>query len=915
MIGLALPAAPLTLTAAGSPPQAMAHAPEASGSSTAHGPVAMPPARLPMTGEPSPSTVDPNAIYSSEPAPMGIADFGVGTGGSGYTYTTTEFLGTFSWQRMNISKDGDSSFTNQLNVVLQFVDEGVTYAYWIQDVAFLNSSTGFLWFENNIWNLSSRSMCLSNSAVQGNGTVYSYEGCEGYYAVTAYGHPGSYIYTGSPGTLSLLVRSYLSSGNVPEVAFEYFDDGTSGYVTYDNVVWPWATQYSADNNFRVDGTQYNPAGIFYDAEFILGGPGGGSSTEARAGTNASTELEYWNGHNFEAPPSAWNFGSNTAETISDVESIPTHDAAGLPYTRQLNGTSTDAIPEAAYDQAEVGVLSVKASGVASGTIAIPRDAWSFVGDWANLTLHPGDYEVWVNWTGNSADLGLCDVPAGGTLSVSVSAGCAPAVSAPAATPGGADVGQSVTFNTSVLSAGSGGDGFAWHVTPTGLGCSSSDSPTLECDPAVATTYRINVTITDSEGASSVSPTISYTVASDPTVGSPMADPTSIETGANVTFTASPSGGRVPYSYVWGGLPTPCVGTSTGTVTCTPSTPGVYDIGVTVVDANNFTAESPVLDYTVLVGPSVDSLVASPATVDLGGSTIFTATGVSGGTGSYRFAWSGLPPGCASRNESSLSCGPSAAGRWNVTLTVTDTDGGTAERTVAFVAYPDLAIGELVATPGSVDVGQAARFTAENVTGGSGDVGYDWAGLPAGCAGTDEATVSCPTLDPATVLVNLTVTDSDQGSANRSVSLTIDPDPTIAEFESSRQTLSPGQSFALTVTVEGGAAPLVYQYSGLPPGCSSADLPSLSCAPQDAGMFTITVEVTDANGVSANSTARVAVASPSSGPGPSPGPAVPEEYLLLAVVAVVGAGVAAAALAGRKSRRERRLRTEGRQQEP
>src|SRR5208282_3026080 len=186
------------------------------------------------------NSVTPTALYSSEPAPMGIGDFGIGLDDSAYSYSTTQFLGNFSWQKLTLSGSGGTSFSDQLNVVLQFEQGGTTYAYWIQDVAFMDSASGELSFENNIWNFSDNSECLSNSGVSGNGTVYAYSGCVGYYAVGSTTQPGASRVMPSPGNFQLLVRSYLSSGGVPEVAFEYRDGVTSWYVTYENVVWPWA---------------------------------------------------------------------------------------------------------------------------------------------------------------------------------------------------------------------------------------------------------------------------------------------------------------------------------------------------------------------------------------------------------------------------------------------------------------------------------------------------------------------------------------------------------------------------------------------------------------------------------------------------------------------------------------------------
>lgn len=72
-----------------------------------------------------------------------------------------------------------------------------------------------------------------------------------------------------------------------------------------------------------------------------------------------------------------------------------------------------------------------------------------------------------------------------------------------------------------------------------------------------------------------------------------------------------------------------------------------------------------------------TLTVSPATVVLPGSTNFT-TVTSGGTPSFRFAYSGLPGGCLTADFSVLSCTPTVTGTFTVTVSVTDDLGHTAE---------------------------------------------------------------------------------------------------------------------------------------------------------------------------------------------------------------------------------------------
>ena len=785
---------------------------------------------------------------------MGIGDFGVGTDLSPYEYNTSEFLGNFSWQSLNFNEGGNTEFTNQLNVVLQFVKGGVTYAYWIQDVAFMDSASDGLTFENNIWNFTNT--CMNSTAVQGNGTVNAYSGCQGYYATEPTTQPGGSLTMSSPGDFALLVRSYETGSGQPEVAFEYWDGVTSYYVTYDNVIWPWATGLSSDNNFLVDGNSLNPLGLFYDAELTIGGPGGGAATEAQDLTHITSRLLYWNGHNFEAPPSVWNFGSNTAEAVSNIQSIFSHDSAGLPLTLQLNGTTRNATPAQAYSQNRVGELAITATGFSGGTVSIPGDVWNFVGDSATLTLVPGSYPVWVNSTSATHALGECTIEAGATTSVTVTSGCGPQVSTPNPSSPGADVGQSVTFVSSLLSPGSGGDTYVWHTSPAGLGCSSSTTLTLSCTPTMAGTYSVNVTITDSDSRSSTSGTERFTVSSDPTVGTPSSSKTEAETGSSVTFTVAPSGGASPYSYAWSGLPTPCTGTNSATPTCTPSATGSYSISVTVTDANAYSVTSPTLSFTVLAGPSIATPTSSPhGSVDLGQSVSFT-TSASGGSGGYTYTWTGLPTGCSSSSSTRLNCTPTATGLFSVAVKVVDSLGGSATSSpVVFTVDTNPTIGVLSVSPKTIDVGQSIQFTlSPSSTGGAGSYRYFWTGLPAGCVSNDSTRIMCTPLEGGVGSAEVTVYDANNGTNATTVPWVVYIDTYLGGISTSPPSIDVGQNVTFSpLGLTGGTGTYTYRWSGLPAGCVGGNRSTIKCAPTTVGSSEVTLNVTDTNGISANRT--------------------------------------------------------------
>ena len=859
-------------------------------------PIPLPPTRVHRLPAPGGDSVNPTSQYSKEPAPMGIGDFGVGAAGSSYAYSTSEFLGNFSWTSLNLDNAGQTSFTDQLNVVLQFVQGGTTYAYWIQDVAFMDSSTNLLYFENNIWNFSSSSFCLSSSDVTGNGTVNPISGCEGYYAVYASTSlPGAEITAPSPGDFGLLVRSYRSPTGLPEVAFEYWDGVTSWYVTYDNVVWPWATHVSADNNFRVDGTQYNPTGyLFYDAELTIGGPGGGSQTIAQPSTEITSKLLYWNDHNFEAPPAVWNFGSDTAETVSNLQSFFASDRAGLPLTEQLNGTARNATPALAYDPGRVGRLAISAPGMASGTVAVPGEAWAFVNDSANLTLVPGTYHLWTNSSAGHDDLGECAVVAGSTTYANATSGCTPGVGPPVARPSSVDLGQNVTFRSQLLQGGSGGDSYSWNVSPTsGLGCAASTNLTLSCSPTRTGTYRLNVTVTDSLGSSSTSGTLSFVVYSDPTEGIPTANPSTIETGGTVTFGATPSGGRTPYAFTWTGLPSPCAGTGTAQPTCTPATAGTYSIGVMVEDANGQTAAASGLSYTVTVGPSVSTPSASPAgSIDVGQSVRFS-TVAAGGSGGYAYSWSGLPGGCASVSAPTLPCTPKVAGSVTVKVRVVDSAGGAAvSAPLLYRTFGDPELGPMTVLPALVDVGQTVRFNTSVATGGSGNYRYAWSGLPNGCSSANSTDRSCTAASAGSGTATLTVYDSNNGSGGSSGAYRIFSDPSLESLGASPSSIDLSQSVNFSaVGLSGGTGTYAFLWTGLPAGCAATNASRVVCTPKSTGTFLLRLNVTDSAGVSAERSLRFTVYSDPtlSTPVATPVPAVVGESLSLNVTVSGGSG--------------------------
>jgi len=333
--------------------------------------------------------VNPFTLYSKEPAPMGIADYGIGPNNQPYAYETHEFLGVINVNKLethNASLNQSAyGMTFQLNVNLFFENGGTKYVYWIQDVTDVNTSDNYVQFIDNIWNSSSPGANMFNSTVLGNGTVGNSSGTGFYYDWANQYLSGNDISLSYPYNIQFKVFSYIDTQGYPAVAFLY-NDGY-GWVTYDNANFVFASDLTSYPEFRVDGYQYTPIGNFYDAELILGGPGGGTQTYNNF-SSLNLTLEYWNGHNYQAITNAYNFGSNTAEGISNVvSSAMYYRENGSLFENVLSGSGQLA---QVYTQSDIAIINISSS-LSSGYLMVNNSRYDFIDGDVNITIAPGTY--------------------------------------------------------------------------------------------------------------------------------------------------------------------------------------------------------------------------------------------------------------------------------------------------------------------------------------------------------------------------------------------------------------------------------------------------------------------------------------------------------------------------------------------
>ena len=300
---------------------------------------------------------------STSPAPMGLGAYGVeNTTGtpSAFSYQSSSWEGSITLNSVNtllLTNDGATSTNgaeNVFGVQLNAVMNGVTlqgsqgsptpYAFWTQNVLYFNfPSPGSITFLDNVWNFSSPTFYLAP------GTLYSYNGTPVYPAFYYDYGPSFSI------TLPITVHLYLNSSvtdlagiGYSTVRFGYdIVNATTGASeaagVYDTVLFNSTTAAGSVPlaPYLVDGSQFTPDGyIPWDAEIMIGGPGGGTTTSVY-GISGSESLQYLDSYgSYVNPPAAWDVGGETGETSEGIAETYTSPgtvalSAGPSFTMPL----------------------------------------------------------------------------------------------------------------------------------------------------------------------------------------------------------------------------------------------------------------------------------------------------------------------------------------------------------------------------------------------------------------------------------------------------------------------------------------------------------------------------------------------------------------------------------------------------
>ncbi|MDE1838195.1 MAG: hypothetical protein KGJ23_16485, partial [Euryarchaeota archaeon] len=427
----------------------------------------------------------------------------------------------------------------------------------------------------------------------------------------------------------------------------------------------------------------------------------------------------------------------------------------------------------------------------------------------------------------------------------------PAPTTPVANRSSVDLGQAVNFSVNP-NGGIPPYTYSWYGLP--LPCNSTSAPVVACSPTVAANYQVYANVSDSFAVNGTSPTLPFTVFSDPGI-SVAANVTSLELGRSVAFTATATGGTGSYvSYSW--VPSVpqlgCPSSSGPTVVCTPTSSGSgWTIAASVSDSNGITSTPSSSPAIQVVGPlSVGAPTSNRSGADRGQSVQFAVV-ASGGSAPYSFSWNGLPSGCVTANVSTLPCVLTGAGTSSITVTVRDASGVVASSpALPFIVAIDPTVGSPTASPPLVDQGGSSTL-AVAAAGGTGTLLYLWQGLPSSCP-SRQATLLCTFSSLGAWTVNVTVTDAAGYSVVSSpLTLLAVALPTV-NVSASKVLIDLGQSLTFLTLVHGGVPNFTYSWSGLPCGGTLVGASTITCVPTATGAYNVSVSIVDATGAAATS---------------------------------------------------------------
>jgi hypothetical protein len=361
--------------------------------------------------------------YMSQPAPMGIADYGLGPHGP-FSYNTSHIDGVLTFNTPpNATAPGSEGVINPSGALEGYV--GSVWEFSVQlntvttNITIPGSNSAQFWTQN-VFDMNATAIHFVNDEV-------NFTNPTGYIAPNAlyYGcgssDPFSFVFepyfqcigptvtispTDFPLTIQLYNNASTNAQGRSQLTLGYRLSGAGGFVStgiYDTVIFtnPNATAPTNQPGFGINGFTPTPLGEVSDAELIFGGQIGGTNAVFNS-LNGTMNLLYSNASSdgWNIVRSAYNFGTDTGETSTGVAGYWT-GASATTHIEEINAGPSflyglwDGLP-----WASVASGDIQFSGSISpdyGFVFLSNIAPGLFGD--NMTIVPtnaaGDFNTYL----------------------------------------------------------------------------------------------------------------------------------------------------------------------------------------------------------------------------------------------------------------------------------------------------------------------------------------------------------------------------------------------------------------------------------------------------------------------------------------------------------------------------------------
>ena len=451
--------------------------------------------------------------------------------------------------------------------------------------------------------------------------------------------------------------------------------------------------------------------------------------------------------------------------------------------------------------------------------------------------------------------------------------------------------------------------YAWEVSASNgqslaqSGTVAGTVPDLTFTPRAPGTYLVSLVVTDKDGGSSPASIVTLTVgnvAPTPTVTGPTTADEGTSLAYQGSFTDPGQAFDGPYSYTWtvvadnGQVVAPVTGNvpTTGAVpdlAFTPDDNGNYVISLVISDKRGATSLASTISLAVAdVAPIAN--VSGPASSDEGDPVTFHGTFTDPGIldAPYSFTWQAIADNgqvvaplsgtvAAAGSVPDFTFTPVDNGNYVISLVISDKGGATSLASTISLTVADVAPTANVSGPASSDEGDPVTFHGTFTDPGVLDAPYSftWQAIADNgqvvtpVSGTVSAAGSVPDftftpVDNGNYTVSLIVADKDGvSSAISQATLSVRNEAPVVHITSGPTTGAEGESVTYQGAFTDGGLDAPYGYvwtvvasngQGVPQLAGSAagtgPVPDFTFTPDDNGMYTVSLIVTDKDGASA-----------------------------------------------------------------